>query len=69
MNATATLLEIRNEPVAEAGAAEAVAIRHWAAVLGAFMAVLDIQNTNASLNDILGSPGATLDAGSSVSTS
>jgi MFS transporter, DHA2 family, multidrug resistance protein len=38
-------------------------------MLGAFMAVLDIQITNASLNDILGSLGATLDEGSWVSTS
>lgn len=39
------------------------------AMLGAFMAVLDIQITNASLNDILGSLGATLDEGSWISTS
>ncbi len=38
-------------------------------MLGAFMAVLDIQITNASLKDILGSLGATLDEGSWVSTS
>jgi DHA2 family multidrug resistance protein len=38
-------------------------------MLGAFMAVLDIQITNASLNDILGSLGSTLDEGSWVSTS
>ena len=38
-------------------------------MLGAFMAVLDIQITNASLNDILGSLGATLDEGSWVSIS
>ena len=47
--------------------------RHWVALigamLGAFMAVLDIQITNASLNDILGSLGATLEEGSWVSTS
>jgi MFS transporter, DHA2 family, multidrug resistance protein len=47
--------------------------RHWlaliGAMLGAFMAVLDIQITNASLNDILGSLGATLDEGSWISTS
>jgi DHA2 family multidrug resistance protein len=50
-----------------------VSARHWVALagamLGAFMAVLDIQITNASLNDILGSLGATLDEGSWVSTS
>ncbi len=51
----------------------AVSARHWVALvgamLGAFMAVLDIQITNASLNDILGSLGATLDEGSWISTS
>ena len=52
---------------------DAVSARHWVALLGAmlgaFMAVLDIQITNASLNDILGSLGATLEEGSWVSTS
>ncbi len=47
--------------------------RNWIALLGsllgAFMAVLDIQITNASLNDILGSLAATLDEGSWISTS
>ena len=50
-----------------------VSARHWVALygsmLGAFMAVLDIQITNASLNDILGSLGATLSEGSWISTS
>ena len=50
-----------------------VPLRHWialgGAMLGAFMAVLDIQITNASLNDILGSLGSTLDEGSWISTS
>jgi len=50
-----------------------VSLRHWVAVLGsmlgAFMAVLDIQITNASLKDILGSLGATLEEGSWVTTS
>lgn len=41
----------------------------WGAMLGAFMAVLDIQITNSSLPDILGSLGATLDEGSWVQTS
>jgi DHA2 family multidrug resistance protein len=54
-------------------AAEPVPLRRWAAVLGsmlgAFMAVLDIQITNASLKDILGSLGATLEEGSWVTTS
>ncbi|HTL56902.1 MAG TPA: DHA2 family efflux MFS transporter permease subunit [Candidatus Limnocylindrales bacterium] len=52
---------------------EFVSIRHWVALLGAmlgaFMAVLDIQITNASLTDILGSLGSTLDEGSWISTS
>lgn len=47
--------------------------RNWIAVLGsilgAFMAVLDIQITNASLANILGSLGATLEEGSWISTS
>jgi DHA2 family multidrug resistance protein len=38
-------------------------------MLGAFMAVLDIQITNSSLAEILGSLGATLDEGSWVQTS
>lgn len=52
---------------------DSVPVRHWVgllgAMLGAFMAVLDIQITNASLSDILGSLGSTLDEGSWVSTS
>ncbi len=52
---------------------ERVPLRHWVAVLGsmlgAFMAVLDIQITNASLKDILGTLGVTMDEGSWVTTS
>ncbi|HYG36645.1 MAG TPA: DHA2 family efflux MFS transporter permease subunit [Clostridia bacterium] len=52
---------------------ESVSARHWiallGAMLGAFMAVLDIQITNASLADILGSLGSTFDEGSWISTS
>jgi DHA2 family multidrug resistance protein len=48
-------------------------LRHWVAVLGsmlgAFMAVLDIQITNASLKDILGTLGASMEEGSWVTTS
>jgi DHA2 family multidrug resistance protein len=40
-----------------------------AAMLGAFMAVLDIQITNSSLNDIAGALGCSLDEGSWISTS
>ena len=48
-------------------------LRRWVAVagtmLGAFMAVLDIQITNASLADISGGIAATPDEGSWISTS
>lgn len=50
-----------------------VTTRDWigvlGALLGAFMAVLDIQITNASLKDITGALGSTLDEGSWISTS
>ncbi|GGY63838.1 DHA2 family efflux MFS transporter permease subunit [Pseudoduganella albidiflava] len=53
-------------------AGEAVSARTWIAVaagmLGAFMAVLDIQITNSSLKDILGSLSATQEEGSWIST-
>ncbi|HTW26989.1 MAG TPA: MDR family MFS transporter [Acetobacteraceae bacterium] len=49
-----------------------VSLRDWiavlGAVLGAFMAVLDIQITNASLQDIQGGLAASLDEGSWIST-
>jgi len=52
---------------------EKVTPRQWLAVLGAmigaFMAVLDIQITNSSLNDIAGALGCSLDEGSWISTS
>lgn len=52
---------------------ETVSLKSWigliAAMLGAFMAILDIQITNASLNDITGGISATLDEGSWISTS
>ena len=51
---------------------EKVSARTWMAVaagmLGAFMAVLDIQITNSSLKDILGTLSATQEEGSWVST-
>ncbi len=54
------------------GAAQTVTLRQWVAVLGAvlgaFMAVLDIQITNASLAEITGSLAATLDEGAWIST-
>ena len=50
-----------------------VSFKSWVAVLGAilgaFMAVLDIQITNASLKDIQAALGATLEEGSWISTS
>ncbi|HEY4081591.1 MAG TPA: DHA2 family efflux MFS transporter permease subunit [Burkholderiaceae bacterium] len=49
-----------------------VSLRTWFAVaaglLGAFMAILDIQITNASLQDILGTLSATQEEGSWIST-
>ncbi len=52
--------------------AEKVDARTWVAVaagmLGAFMAVLDIQITNSSLRDILGTLSATQEEGSWIST-
>ncbi|BAU10520.1 EmrB/QacA subfamily drug resistance transporter [Leptolyngbya sp. NIES-3755] len=49
-----------------------VSVKDWIGVmstlLGAFIAVLDIQITNASLNDITGALGATLDEGAWIST-
>lgn len=51
---------------------EHVTLRTWIAVaagmLGAFMAVLDIQITNSSLKDILGTLSATQEEGSWIST-
>ena len=59
--------ENQSSPTAE------VSWRGWigvlGALLGAFMAVLDIQITNASLKDITGALGATVDEGSWISTS
>jgi len=52
---------------------DSVSIKSWIAVLsgvlGAFMAVLNIMITNASLKDIQGSLSATLEEGSWISTS
>lgn len=59
-------------PAAPAAPAEKVSGRTWIAVaagmLGAFMAVLDIQITNSSLKDILGALSATQEEGSWIST-
>lgn len=52
---------------------EKIPLKNWVAVLGAalgaFMAVLDIQIVNSSLQDIQGAIGATLDEGTWVATS
>ena len=52
---------------------DAIPRRNWIAVMGgligAFMAILDIQITNASLKDNLGSLSATLSESSWISTS
>ena len=53
-------------------AMEKVSYQKWlalcGAMLGAFMAILDIQITNSSLNDIAGALGCSLDEGSWIST-
>ena len=60
-------------PLDDAPAASRENLRNWIAVLGsllgAFMAVLDIQISNSSLQNITGGIGATLDEGSWVSLS
>lgn len=57
----------------KAGTEPRVPLRTWVAVggamLGSFMAVLDIQITNASLENITSGVGATLDEGSWISVS
>jgi len=59
-------------PMAPQLIAEQVSVRTWIAVfsslLGAFMAVLDIQITNASIKEILGSLSATPEEGSWISS-
>ena len=60
-------------PLDDAPTASRENLRNWVAVLGsllgAFMAVLDIQISNSSLQNITGGIGATLDEGSWVSLS
>src|ERR1700754_1763032 len=59
-------------PMAPPMPSEKVSGRTWMAVaagmLGAFMAVLDIQITNSSLKDILGTLSATQEEGSWIAT-
>jgi DHA2 family multidrug resistance protein len=61
------MAEAANEP-----SEKKVSCRNWLALsgvmLGAFMAVLDIQITNSSLNDISGALGSSVDEGSWIST-
>lgn len=58
---------------AQPAPAEQVPLRLWiaiySAILGVFMAVLDVQITNASLHDILGSLSASPEEGSWITTS
>jgi len=57
----------------EGGQTEQVSLKTWigimGAMLGAFMALLDVQITNSSLQEIEGALSATLDEGSWISTS
>jgi MFS transporter, DHA2 family, multidrug resistance protein len=64
-----------NTPIkspAQVAVSPQVTLKDWigvaATLLGAFMAVLDIQITNASLNEITGALGASLDEGAWIST-
>jgi DHA2 family multidrug resistance protein len=72
MSGTTTNLPAAGTPLAPPMISERVSMRTWIAVaagmLGAFMAVLDIQITNSSLKDILGTLSATQEEGSWVST-
>jgi DHA2 family multidrug resistance protein len=58
--------------MAASGGEKQVSGKEWLALfgvmLGAFMAVLDIQITNSSLNDISGAIGSSIDEGSWIST-
>lgn len=71
MSSTVTRLPAGGLALASAPPAK-VSARTWitvaAGMLGAFMAVLDIQITNASLKDILGTLSATQEEGSWIST-
>ena len=71
-SSTTTLPPVPGGMVGAPANGERVSLRTWIAVaagmLGAFMAVLDIQITNSSLKDILGSLSATQEEGSWIST-
>ncbi len=63
----------KGQPSASSPQSDSVSMKTWIGVmgsmLGAFMAVLDIQITNSSLQQIEGAIGATQDEGSWISTS
>ncbi len=62
-----------SQPPSRSPQSDQVSLKTWiglmGAMLGAFMAVLDIQITNSSLEQISGAIGATTDEGSWISTS
>ena len=72
MTSSTTTLHGGGKAAAMPAIAEKVELRTWIAVaagmLGAFMAILDIQITNSSLRDILGTLSATQEEGSWIST-
>ena len=76
MNNTGASRRQNRQPIPKSSSSppsDRVSFKSWVAVLGAilgaFMAVLDIQITNASLKDIQAALGATLEEGSWISTS
>ncbi|MEC5162757.1 MULTISPECIES: DHA2 family efflux MFS transporter permease subunit [unclassified Janthinobacterium] len=72
MTSTTQTMPARGAPPLPPAVGEQVSARTWIAVaagmMGAFMAVLDIQITNSSLKDILGTLSATQEEGSWIST-
>ncbi len=72
MTSTAAVTALPARAAAPASPAPTVSRRTWiaisAAILGAFMSILDIQITNASQRDILGTLSATQEEGSWMST-
>ena len=71
-NTSANRSQALSSRPAQGASERPVSFKEWvgvmATLLGAFMAVLDIQVTNASLKDITGALGATIDEGSWIST-
>lgn len=69
MNTSTTIAAMRiAPPIAADGVERRTWIAVYAAILGVFMSVLDIQVTNASLRDILGTLSATPEEGSWMTT-